>query len=76
MTKLVGFLVLCAAGATGYATVAFLTGHDSDFQIAALLAAACLFDVLLLDRVDYLRRRRIIDRAETWARRERESDQS
>jgi hypothetical protein len=66
-------LILVAFLATCYATVSFLTNMDADFQVSALLAAACLLGVVLLNQAEHVRNCRIeAGRRAVWARRDRE----
>lgn len=67
-------LIVIATIATVYATITCLAGMDSDFQNAALLAAACLLCVLALNQVEHFRNCRIeAGRGAVWGRRDREA---
>lgn len=63
------FALLIASLATLYAAASWITGFQSDFFIAALVAVLALGVVFLLDHLRYLREVRRQQREAVWRRR-------
>jgi hypothetical protein len=66
-------LIWVAFWATCYASLAFITNLDPDFELAAIIAALCLFTAIVLDYIGCQRRQMAERRERVWRRRDEEA---